>query len=365
MRMRLPLVISSLLFAAACGKSSAPGADTAAAPTDTMATTPTPVETTADTTSTATGDTIVAADAGAPAADTGEAALAKDCVPAEVSGVIGGLDPEIARLEGAAVEECGLLGEERKCVVTDLTTGARSVLAVDEYDVKRMPSYPAGFDDGIVRDEKRPVVKVCMSAETGCKDLDAGQILTGRFNADRSQVVLTTWDGGRKARLYDTASLELKQAFDIAEGDVPDCTFTSFAGNQLVMSTGPCTGGGTSWILDPATGKKVAEIGGDKPFFIKDGQFVAVPQAGANAWAFRSADGDHVVMQDVVTGEVLARLDLKEAVGDTIPKHEGAWILNHESGLVLVESRPVPDSIYVVDPKTMSVTHTWLPRPCD
>lgn len=361
MELRLPLVLTSLLMMASCGKSGSPAAD-AGAPTAPPTTATAPV---------AAGDAqAVGPDAAVGAADTAgtpdaEAGDPKDCVPNEVSEVIGGMDPEISRLNGGAVEVCGLMGEARRCVVTDLASNARSVLEVEELDVDRMPSYPAGFDDDIIRDEKRPVVKVCLSAEQGCKDLDAGQILTARFDATRSQVVMTTWDGGRKARVYDTATLELKHTIDIAEGEVPDCTFARFVGANLVVSTGPCNGGGTSWLVEPATGKKVADIGGETPLFIKDGQFVAVPQAGENAWAFRSADGDHVVMQDVVTGAVLGRLDLKEAVGDTTPKHDGAWVLNHESGLVLVESRPVPDSIYVVDPKTMVVGKTLLPRPCD
>lgn len=359
MRMRLPLVFTSLLLFAACGKSATPAADTGAGPTP-------PVAPDAEASGDAAQATAGPGDAAGSTDTTAvEAGAGKDCVPQAVSEVIGGMDPEVSRLEGGAVEVCGLMGEDRRCVVTDLTTNARSVLEVEELDVHRMPSYPAGFDDDIIRDEKRPVVKVCLSAEQGCKDLDAGQILTARFDATRSQVVLTTWDGGRKARVYDTATLELKHTIDIADGEVPDCTFARFVGANLVVSTGPCTGGGTSWLVEPATGKKVADIGGETPVFIKDGLFVAVPQAGENAWAFRSADGDHVVMQDVVTGAVLGRLDLKEAVGDTTPKHDGAWILNHEAGLVLVESRPVPDSIYVVDPKTMVVRKTLLPQPCD
>lgn len=343
------LVFASLLATAAC-KSEKP----TPAPADTAAV-PAPAPTDA---------APALPDAAAlPADATAEAP--KDCVPSDVADVIGGLDPELARLEGSGVELCGLMGEARKCVVVDLTTGLRSVLAVEELDVKRLPDYPAGFDDGIIRDDARPVIKVCLSAETGCKDLHAGQIMTAHFDATRTQVVLASWDDGkRKAKVYDTASLELKHSFDISEGDLPDCTFAGFAGKQIVVSTGSCSGGGTSWLIDPATGNKVADIGGDKPIFIRDGHYAAVPAAGENAFAFRAADGDSVVMQDVVTGAVLGRLDLKEAVGDTTPKHEGAWMLVHEAGLVLVESRPVPDSVYVVDPKAMTVKQSLIPKPC-
>ena len=322
MRMRLPLVFTSFLLLAACGKSGTPTADTAAP------TTPPPVADAQAPADAAQGNpaqanAAAANDAGPANTAQADAAVEapKDCVPFAVSEVIGGLDPELSRLEGGAVEVCGLMGEARRCVVTELTTNARSVLEVEELDVKRMPGFPAGFDDDIIRDEKRPVVKVCLSAEQGCKDLDAGQILTARFDATRSQVVLTTWDGGRKARVYDTATLELKHTIDIADGEVPDCTFARFVGANLVVSTGPCTGGGTSWLVEPATGKKVADVGGEAPIFIKDRQFAAVPQAGENAWAFRSADGETVVMQDVVTGAVLGRLNQRSAASSRRSTH--------------------------------------------
>jgi len=288
-----------------------------------------------------------------------------DCVPNEIATIIGTIDPELARVEGKTVELCGLVDEARVCVSVDLETGIRKTIAVDDNDVKRIPGYPTGFDDGIIRDDVRPVIKLCLSAETGCKDLHAGQILSARFDATRAQVVLTAWDDGmRKAKIYDTASLELKSSFDISPGDLPDCTFADFVGKNLVISTGACTGGGTSWILDTATGNKVADVGADVPFFIKDDQFAAVPQAGENSFAFRSADGTTLVLQDVVTGAVSARLDLEEAVGDTTPKHDGAWVLAHELGIVLVESRPVPDSVYLLDAKTLAVTKSLDPRPC-
>lgn len=340
MRLRLSLVLTSLVtLSASCGKSDAPAADTNAPPPKVEPTAPTP--------------------------DSDTSAVPKECVSHEVAKVIGGLDPELARIEGTGVEVCGLLGEARKCVVTDLASGTRSVLDVDDDDVDRLPDYPAGFSDGIIRDDKRPVVKICLSAETGCKDLHTGQVLSARFDAARERVVLTTLDDGKKAKVYDTATLELKQSFDIGEGTLPDCTFATFVGARLLVSSGACTGGGKSWLLDPATGEKVADIGGDAPIFVKDGHLVATPQAGENAWAFRSADGDAVVLQDVASGAVLGRLNLKDTVGDTTPKYDGAWILNHELGLVLVESRPLPDSLYVVDAKTMKVEKTLMPRPCE
>ena len=354
-RLVTPALLVSAFALTHCGKPApAPAADTAA-----PAPAPTP-----DAAAPAPATTDAAPAAAADAAPAAEPAPA-DCVPNEIATVIGAVDPELARIEGKTVELCGLVEEARMCVSLDLETGIRKTIAVDDNDVKRIPAYPTGFDDGIIRDETRPVIKLCLSAETGCKDLHAGQILSARFDATRSQVVLTAWDDGmRKAKIYDTASLEQKSSFDISPGELPDCTFADFVGKNLIISTGACTGGGTSWILDVATGNKVADVGADAPFFIKDDQFAAVPQAGENVFAFRSADGTTVVLQDVVTGAVSARLNLEEAVGDTTPKHDGAWVLTHELGLVLVESRPVPDSIYLVDAKTLAVIKAMAPRPC-
>ncbi len=360
-RLVTPALLVSAFALTHCGKP-------APAPASADAAAPAPAPAAADAApAPAPGDAAptAAADAATAAADTAPEPAPADCVPHEIATVIGTVDPELARIEGKTVELCGLVEEARTCVSLDLETGIRKTIAVDDNDVKRIPAYPTGFDDGIIRDETRPVIKLCLSAETGCKDLHAGQILSARFDATRAHVVLTAWDDGmRKAKVYDTASLELKSSFDISPGDLPDCTFADFVGKNLIISTGACTGGGTSWILDVATGNKVADVGADAPFFIKDDQFAAVPQAGENVFAFRSADGTTVVLQDVVTGAVSARLNLEEAVGDTTPKHDGAWVLTHELGIVLVESRPVPDSIYLVDAKTLAVTKSLLPRPC-
>ncbi|HRE88072.1 MAG TPA: hypothetical protein PK095_02940, partial [Myxococcota bacterium] len=86
MRMCLPLVFSSLLLLAACGKSATPAADSGAPPTPAEA-----------------GDSEAPSDAALPPATDASVAAevepgaAKDCVPNEVSEVIGGMDTEISR----------------------------------------------------------------------------------------------------------------------------------------------------------------------------------------------------------------------------------------------------------------------------
>lgn len=303
------------------------------------------------------------ADAAQAPADAVQAPAATDCVDAETARIMGGLDPDLARVEEGVVELCGdFEGGERWCVGLELATGKRGAKKVAETDFARMAHYPVGFDDGLVRDEQKPLIKLCASAEAGCKDLHAGDVMAAHFDEGKKLAVLTAWDDGvRSAKVYDAASLEVVGTVEIGKGDLPDCTFADFLGDKLLVSTGACDGAGQSWIADPKTGAKVADVGGEAPLFVKAEQYTEI---GENTWVFRAADGSRAVVQEVGSGKVLATVDLKAAGGETAPKHPKAWVLSHAGAAVFVEARPALGTVHLASPTEGKITQSFVPRPC-
>jgi hypothetical protein len=306
---------------------------------------------------------VVAAKDAASAVDTTPAPdePPADCVDAETAKVMGTLDPDLARLHEGAVELCGEVeGGARKCVSLDLASGKRRVVDVGDTDFARIPSYPEGFDDGLVKDDKKPIVKLCASAEVGCKDLHTGDVLAAHFDGTRARAVLTAWDEGvRRAKIYDTKSLELVSTIEIGPGELPNCTFSNFVGENLLISTGECDGAGKSWLADPKTGNKLADIGGEDPIFVKSSQFAKIDDSRR---VFRSADGSRAVIQDVKSGEVKAKIDLTVR-GDAAPKHGGAWVLASQGQAIFVEGAPTLGSVFVAEADG-KVSKQLVPRPC-
>jgi hypothetical protein len=320
---------------AACGGKKEPAADTATPP---------------------------AAEVAAPAADAAAPEPPPaDCVSAEVQATLNSLEPDFARLDGRALRLCGAVGEARHCVVLDLDSGKRTTEKLPDDDVQHLPAYPAGFDDGLLKDEGRPVLKLC--ADSRCKDLYVGEVLAGHFDAARARVVLTTWDDDkeRRARIFDTATQAEVAAFPIGPADLRDCTFAAFVGESLLVSTGACTGGGRAWLVDAKNGTKLGDIGKSPSAFVKDGQLALLD---GTLWAFRDASGKAVYVQDVASGEVVATVDLETAADGTAPKDEHAFLFGSPSELVLVEARPVVGSVFIANPKDGAVTKKYLPRPC-
>lgn len=350
MKLYLAIVLASGLVA--CGKKDpaatpdaapapAPAADAAAAPAPDAAAAP-------------------ATDAAAPAPDA--AVAAADCVPHDVMAVLGSIDPDFAKLDAGAVSLCGLAQDTRYCVALDLASGKRTSVKLGEGDVAHLPSFPAGYDDGLVKDEARPVVKLCPAAETRCQDLHVGTALAAHYDANKSRVVVTALDEGKlNALVYDAATRTQLIAVPIADSDLPNCTFVAFVGESLLISTGACTGGGKAWLADAKTGTKIADIGKAEGTFVKDGQFA---QVEGNVWAFREAGGKTVYLQDVTTGEVQTTIDLDKAADGTKIKDDQAFVFATPTDVILVEARPLIGTVFVASRKDGTITKTHLPRPC-
>ncbi len=341
------------LFALGCGKSTPkPEAEVAAPTSPATATTASP-------------DAAPAAPDVAPVAEVAAAdavAAAPDCVPREVMAVLGSIDPDFAKLDQGVVSLCGTAQETRHCVALDLASGKRTAVKLDDGDVTHLPQYPAGFDDGLVKDEARPVLKLCPAEETRCKDLHVGQALSAHFSKDKTRAVVTSLEEGKlTAHIYDSATLTETLVVPVGASDLPNCTFAAFAGDALLVATGACTGAGKAWLVDSKTGTKIADIGKSETAFVLDGHFA---QVDGNLFVFRDANGKTAYVQDVTTGDVKATIDLEKASDGTKPKDDTTFVFATPTQVVFVEARPLIDTVIVASPTDGSVSKVHVPRPC-
>jgi len=351
MKLYLPLIVAFGLVA--CGKKEPVVAPDVAPATATAAPTDAAAAPAPDAAS-AMQDAAVDASASAPPA--------ADCVPHDVMQVLGSISPDFAKLDAGVLSLCGFAQETRYCVALDLASGKRTSTKLDENDVTHLPAFPAGFDEGLVKDEGRPVLKLCPAAETRCQDLHVGAGLAGHFDANKSRVVVTSLEEGKlNAHIYDAATRTGTSVIPIADSDLPNCTFAAFVGESLLISTGACTGGGKAWLADAKTGTKIADIGKTEGAFVKDGQFA---QVEGNVWAFRDASGKTAWLQDVVSGEVQTTIDLEKAADGTKIKDESAFVFANATDVMFVEGRPLLGTVVVASRKDGSITKSYLPRPC-
>jgi hypothetical protein len=216
------------------------------------------------------------------------------------------------------IRACGELADMRACLAIDPVSGHRELIRLPADDVDHLPAWPPGFDDGLRLEDERPVTRVCTPATQGCKVLHADRAVTARFDADRTQAVLTVVNaegadaGGKTLFVYDVHNQGERLRLKLDGASVGDCSFARFAGPNLVVGVTPCDpparGAVTAWLAEPLTGNRVAPVGGqDASIGLLDGQLAPLD---GDRWAFRSADGASLVIQDVRTGAVDATIPL-------------------------------------------------------
>ena len=340
--------------AVGCSKGPPAGPDTQPAP---LATTAPPAPDAAAPATTPVADADAGAATTPPAADAAAAADAANpaCESAEVAAALKELKADFAAVTARGLEVCGALGEEKRgCIIVDLETQKRTFAALPSDDADHIPPWPEHFDDGLVRDDKRPVLKLCASASEGCKDLFIGAVTTAHLADDKAHAVLTTVgsDPAKSARVFDTKTFEARAVIPMPGSELVDCSFSAFAGPSVVVAVGPCSPGGgapKAWLAKADSGEKIADIGPkDAPgIALREGQWTALPGVGPNIVAFRAAEGTIVVIQDVVTGEVKATLAI--ATEGTRDVKAPAWIFETKGGFVMTESLPLPTTLTRVD----------------
>jgi len=152
----------------------------------------------------------------------------------------------------------------------------------------------------------------------------------------------------------------VRRAKFVAGNDDFTCAEVAFLGaRSLLVTISVCAGpAGRAYLADADTGERKAWVGGRDSWQAWDVKPLRVPGGGANDWAFREQLGGEVVIQDVVTGTVLRRIDLSAHVPSDpvskLPATDPLWgRLFHTSGnklAVLNEGAGAQGVFIIVDP---------------
>lgn len=299
------------------------------------------------------------ADAAAPAPASG-ACLAKDAFA-----ILEKVSPDHATFADGVATVCGQAEGTGYCYALDLKAPSVTASKQAEDDLVHVPNGVGAIDDPFHRKDGAPALQLCLDPKVGCKDVYVGQTLAATINADKTRFVLATLDDReKKLHVFELPGLtEVSSVVLDKETDLPDCTFGAMLGETLLVSTGPCgadSAGHKAYLAAPASGDKLADIGGADGFDLRYDGYVQVKDA---LWAFRSADGKKVVVQDVKTGAVQATIDLAAAGA---PKATESWLFATAEPLelVVVENRPVAGAVYAFDPMTGKPTRSLVPTAC-
>ncbi|MCC6622033.1 MAG: hypothetical protein IT385_12295 [Deltaproteobacteria bacterium] len=352
-----PLGMALTIGLVACGKKepTQPTAATTAQPTAAT----TAAATAEDATATTAAPAEDAAGTSAAPADAAPVAPSEACVAAgEIT-----IDHVSLSADGGTVHACGELDERTWCYRVGLADGALKAEQLGADDLSHVGNAPGPIDDPFRRREGEPTLQLCRDAATGCKDVFVGDVMAAWMGADGRRFALATLEEkSKRVRVFDAETLaEVGNHVVASDVDLPDCSFAAPLGDAVLVATGPCVGsaGRKAWLIDGASGQKIADVGGGPDFDARLGGFVKV---GDDRWAIRDGGGKRVVIQDVKSGEVAATVDLSE-----LPASEaGAWMFmaGEPARLVLVENRPTPGASVIVDPASGKIDKQVAPDPC-
>jgi hypothetical protein len=288
-------------------------------------------------------------------ATTGRDAAAQEAAGAAAPVCIAGQDtPRLLRLRGGAVEQCLEL-DPVTCYATNLRSGRLSRLPGQPPSNDPLPRFaPDGDEPKLTIGDD--TVEVCRANGSACKTLkargevDPGLGLGAAANPAGTKAVLSYLDGGTVVETFDVASGKPLGRFT-GRSAHSACVNAEFVGATLLVREQEC-GGATklTWLATPA-GKRIAEVGGKK------GMTVAYQPAHLEGerWAFASAAGDTVVVQDVATGKVERRLALGR--GPTgAGKDATVSLIGDGHTLVVVHQGARQGELAVIDVGTWKVT---------
>lgn len=257
-------------------------------------------------------------------------------------------EPTQLSIAGGAVKFCLGQGNQRACYTVALDSGALGTIAAPKGETQRFaPTSPQPKIE--VGDAS---VSVCNADGSACRTLkpkgevdpglgitaavnEAGTLAALGYLANRPQVELFDLTNGKRLGKLAAGSKKLM------------CLELSFVGDSLYVGEAECGSETTSAWLATRMGKKVAAVGGN-PAFKPSGDTVHVEK---NVWAFGSAAGDAVVLQDVKTGKVSKRIAIGPASDEA-----SAALLGDGKRLVVVFDGSRAGDVAIVDLATDKVT---------
>lgn len=258
-------------------------------------------------------------------------------------------EPVLITVEGDRLRQCASDGASLHCFATDLATGAWSAAPAPAGDDRPRIVPPPGAPKVAISDQ---FATVCHADGSACKKLtpgaevDPGLGLSAAANAAGSLAALGYYADDVWVETFDLATG--KRIGRVKAGSKKSkCVTVDLLGDALVVVEAVCGGSTTAAWLGTRAGKKIAPIGGAQPI---DPSGHAVPLGGTR-WAFSSASGDAVVVQDVKTGKVARRITVGKAVDSA-----SAALVGDARRLVLVFGGSRAGDVTVVDPATGKIT---------
>jgi hypothetical protein len=214
-------------------------------------------------------------------------------------------------VEGDTVEYCG--GGDTVCVVYDLGTGALS---------RREPPTEAVFLARSVRTDVElldaEAIKsagrtheLCAPAGSPCKTVKLGEGRAHwRSHSADGKLTVYSMEPDDEAPLdkskmrflvFDRLTGRLIKTHVFQDGSLR-CGGARFVGNLLLVAVDVCAGpGGEAWFMDPRTGRKLANVGGEGPF----GQYDPAVWVHDKIVAVLEQTGTRFALHDVETGAFL------------------------------------------------------------
>ncbi len=271
----------------------------------------------------------------------------------------GGYAPMLERLAiaGRQLRFCRAEEAGERCYAFDLDRG---LLA----PAPSPPSVelPAPFPRRVKVDEGKGTAQLCDGIGSACRQLDLGrepQRVEGAAfsSSDRMLAVTTTPVGGgpATATVFGADSAKAIGRIVINPSGDYECGSATFVGETVLAMEDVCAGpAGVAWLAKPDSGHHIAWVGGRAGW----GAFrVAYEHVDGPLWAFREERGVEVVVQNVSTGEVVHRFDLR----DTFPKgaagnlltdpSRGAMLETDRGELVVVHDGHAQGTVVILDPK--------------
>lgn len=159
----------------------------------------------------------------------------------------------------------------------------------------------------VVREGRIKVLKVS-------GEVDPGLGLTASVNPAGTRVAVAYLDSTPRIEVFD-ASRGLRLGAFAGRYPGLDCAWAEPIGDGVLVVERECGAETGRGYLATVGGQLIAELGGKKRIApAQDPVYV-----DGNRWAFTSARGDEVVVQDVVTGKVSKRLALGKGKGPAAP----------------------------------------------
>jgi hypothetical protein len=262
--------------------------------------------------------------------------------------------PTQLTIAGGAVEFCLGQREQLACYAVALDSGALTTRPAASGEIRRLKSSAP-----LPRiEEEDESVSICRPDGSSCRRLtpqdefdpglgittavnEAGTLAALGYLARRLQVEVFDLVSGKRLGKVSAGSKKLK------------CIDLSFVGDALYVGEADCGGETVRGWLATKTGKRVATLGGSASFK-PSGDAVHVNK---NLWAFSSAAGDRIVIQDVKTGKVTKRISIGAAEGDA-----RAALLGDGKHLVLVFDGSRAGDVALIEVATGKVTTHSAPR---